>query len=183
MHVTVKVAAKPSNDLIKVQFDVTDTGIGIPEDKMNRLFKVFSQVDTGITRKYGGTGLGLAISKKLTALMCGDIWVTSVQGKGSTFSFSVPLSIASKPVSHTEITSPNPETWKEKAKLLIVEDNSANQLVARQILKRLGILRVTTVSDGKQAVEAVQKANEEKEMYDVILMVIIFVQMRLSNSN
>jgi hypothetical protein len=72
--------------------------------------------------------LGLAISKKLTALMCGDIWVTSSEGAGSTFSFSVPLSIAPKPVSQPEIESPNPEAWKQKARLLIVEDNSANQV-------------------------------------------------------
>src|SRR5262249_42174417 len=73
----------------EVHFAVRDTGIGIPKDRFDRLFKVFSQVDVSTTRRYGGTGLGLAISKRLSELMGGRIWAESEPGKGSTFHFTI----------------------------------------------------------------------------------------------
>ena len=71
-----------------LEFSVTDTGTGIPKDKMNRLFQYFSQLDSSVTKKYGGSGLGLAISEGLVKEMDGEMWVTSEQGKGSTFYFT-----------------------------------------------------------------------------------------------
>jgi signal transduction histidine kinase len=73
-----------------IHISVRDTGPGIPANRMDRLFRSFSQVDASTTRKYGGTGLGLAISKRLTELMGGRIWVESVEGRGSTFQFTIP---------------------------------------------------------------------------------------------
>ncbi|MFK7950530.1 MAG: ATP-binding protein [Saprospiraceae bacterium] len=86
----VKQTGTSGNNIV-LQFDISDSGIGIPKEKMERLFSAFSQVDASHTRKYGGTGLGLAISKRLVGLMGGKIWVTSTENNGSTFSFTVQL--------------------------------------------------------------------------------------------
>lgn len=86
--ISIVVSPKKDNGDF-IQFSVRDTGIGIPQDRMDRLFQSFSQIDTSMTRKYGGTGLGLAISKRLVELMGGDIWVESVDGKGSAFFFTI----------------------------------------------------------------------------------------------
>ncbi|MEM9809505.1 MAG: response regulator, partial [Cyanobacteria bacterium P01_D01_bin.56] len=107
---------------VTVHFDVQDTGIGIPADKMDRLFKSFSQVDSSTARKYGGTGLGLAISKQLCELMGGNISATSVVGKGSCFSFSIVAEVL--PPSERD-RLPNADHLKGK-RVLIVDDNATN---------------------------------------------------------
>jgi signal transduction histidine kinase/CheY-like chemotaxis protein len=96
---------KEEKNTVTLQFDIQDTGIGIPEERMERLFNAFSQVDASHTRKYGGTGLGLVISKKLVGLMNGEIWVRSEPKKGSTFSFTVQLDTneaAYKPIAYLQ---------------------------------------------------------------------------------
>src|SRR6185436_8031546 len=84
-------AARNGEDSWHLQFSVRDTGIGIPVDRLARLFKAFSQADASTARHYGGTGLGLAISKRLVEMMGGKMWVESVPQKGSTFHFTLPL--------------------------------------------------------------------------------------------
>lgn len=107
------------------QFAVKDTGIGIPEDRLNRLFQSFSQVDSSTTRKYGGTGLGLAISKRLCELMGGKIWVDSGIGAGSTFSFTI-----AAPVADTFDCAPIHDLAPLKGqRLLIVDDNLTNRKI------------------------------------------------------
>lgn len=121
----------------EIQFAVRDTGIGIPPDRMDRLFKPFSQVDASMTRTYGGTGLGLVISKRLSEMMGGRMWVESQVGKGSIFYFTVIARGASNPISLNS-TSVNlhisqPELTKKR--LLVVDDNATNrQIITLQAL-------------------------------------------------
>ncbi len=112
-------------DYIRVNFDVQDTGIGIPADKMSKLFRSFSQVDSSTTRKYGGTGLGLAISKQLCDLMGGTMSVTSTVGQGSCFSFSIVAEVLPSSDSETACES---YQLKEK-RVLIVDDNATNRKI------------------------------------------------------
>ena len=111
----------------RLTFAVRDTGIGIPADRMDRLFKSFSQVDASTTRRFGGTGLGLAISKRLVELMGGSIWVESVEQQGSTFAFSITVQAAQVP--NTLI--PIPQVLSG-LKLLIVDDNATNRLILKR---------------------------------------------------
>ncbi|MFB8791684.1 MAG: response regulator [Potamolinea sp.] len=123
--------ASISNSFYEIQFAVKDTGIGIPADRLDRLFKPFSQVDSSTSRNYGGTGLGLAISQRLSEMMGGKIWVESEIGQGSTFYFTVIAEVA-KETSQTELDAPQPQLAGKR--LLIVDDNATN----RQILTLQG---------------------------------------------
>ncbi|UJB72449.1 response regulator (plasmid) [Acaryochloris sp. 'Moss Beach'] len=135
-----------------IQFDIKDTGIGIPPDKLKRLFKSFSQVDVSTTRKFGGTGLGLAISKQLSELMGGKIWVNSEVSKGSTFSFTI---IASE---IPDFVSPHTLTDVELAgkQLLIVEDNATNREILTLQAQSWGML-TCAVKSGVKALEWLQR--------------------------
>ena len=118
--------ARTNSDTYQIEFAVKDTGIGIPPDRMDRLFKSFSQVDASTTRQYGGTGLGLAISKKLAEMMGGKMWVESEVNVGSTFSFTISTTVADRAIEKE--TAENRLVGKQ---LLIVDDNATN----RQILQ------------------------------------------------
>ncbi|HEY9830239.1 MAG TPA: response regulator, partial [Stenomitos sp.] len=115
-----------SHSLYEIQFAVQDTGIGIPQDRLDRLFKPFSQVDSSTTRKYGGTGLGLAICNQLSAIMGGRMWVESQWGQGSTFYFSVVAPGFSNGETHEMGTFEPQLTGK---RLLIVDDNATNRRI------------------------------------------------------
>ncbi len=152
----------------RLHFAIRDTGIGIPPDGLQRLFKSFSQVDATTTRRYGGTGLGLAISKRLAELMGGTMWVQSRPGAGSTFQFTVlvepqPEIAEVRPVPEQSI--PDSSLGERfPLRLLIAEDNPVNQRVAALLLRRLGYA-ATTVNNGVEAVAAIQASD-----YDAILM-------------
>ncbi|MFM2081975.1 MAG: hypothetical protein RL380_666 [Verrucomicrobiota bacterium] len=128
VFVTVKVHFSPNvnPEQWQLQFSVRDTGIGIPPDRMARLFKNFSQADAGTSRQFGGTGLGLAISKKLVELMGGRMWVESQAGKGSTFHFIAPLHVAP---AMGNVSINNPQPLLAQLRLLIVEDNPTNSRI------------------------------------------------------
>ncbi len=130
-------------DTFKITFAIKDTGIGIPIAGMDRLFKSFSQVDTSTTRRFGGTGLGLAISKRLAELMGGDVTVTSEEGKGSTFSFSVIAEKAAPPEKDkVQVRS----QLKPGARLLIVDDIHTNRVILRRIAEDWGAVAVDVAS-------------------------------------
>lgn len=151
----------------EVHFSVKDTGIGIPGDRMDRLFRSFSQVDMSMTRKYGGTGLGLAISRRLVELMGGRIWAESSPGMGSVFHFTVLADLAplDKPPLAEEPQLQHQSTHSLRSlRLLLAEDNAVNQRVALRMLRKIGY-SADVASNGLEVLKAL-----ERQPYDVILM-------------
>ena len=138
---------------IELQFEVRDTGIGIPEDKMERLFKAFSQVDSSTSRKYGGTGLGLIICEKLIGLMGGKISVTSKVQSGTTFSFTMQSSVSSQAL-RTYVT--NHIAGLEGKRILVVDDNLTNRCILKNQLE-LWKLAPTLAVSGIDALEILKK--------------------------
>ena len=172
-EVVVRVnSMKQPNGRFQLHFVVQDTGIGIPQERMDRLFKSFSQVDPSTTRKYGGTGLGLAISKKLANLMGGEMWVESTVGQGSAFNFTI-LAEQGK----AQVFKPIKRTFdsdigtKRPLRILLAEDNLINQKVAIHMLKRIKY-RTDVVSNGYEVIEALKR-----QLYDVIFMDIQMPEM------
>ena len=153
-EVVVTVSSQhQGDDQHEIHFQVRDTGIGIPPDRIDRLFKSFSQVDASTTRKYGGTGLGLAISKKLTELMGGKIWVESEVGVGATFHFTIvaQATIATEPL--------DPFVGRASLadkQLLIVDDNQTNRTIIEKYVEKWGMIP-TAVGSGKEAISLVKK--------------------------
>ena len=153
----------------EIHFAVKDTGIGIPEEKMSRLFQSFSQVDASTTRKYGGTGLGLTISKRLVEMMGGRIWVESQMGKGSTFHFTIHAEPASSVPACTiePACQLNLDHHREKdpdLRILLAEDNVINQKVTLRMLNKLGY-QGDVAANGLEVLQAL-----ERQTYDVVLM-------------
>jgi signal transduction histidine kinase/ActR/RegA family two-component response regulator len=150
-----------------LEFDVADTGIGIPKDALGRLFNKFEQVDTPSKRSVTGTGLGLAICKELVTLMGGTIEVSSVEGEGSKFRIRIPLQrLGDEQGPKAEVGDAVPPALDGASNLrvLAAEDNNINQLVLRTLLQQAGI-NVTIVADGIQAL-----ASWRKQEWDLILM-------------
>ncbi|WP_423146570.1 two-component regulator propeller domain-containing protein [Rubrolithibacter danxiaensis] len=143
---------------IELSFEVKDTGIGIPDEKLNRLFKAFSQVDSSTTRKYGGTGLGLAISERLIMLMGGNITVDSAVGKGTTFQFTIKAGLGKE--SEKQYVHLNTEE-NEGKHILVIDDNATNLSILKNQLE-VWKLKPTMASSGKQALEILEAAHDFK---------------------
>ncbi|AUN29278.1 ATP-binding protein [Niveispirillum cyanobacteriorum] len=152
---------------VQMRFTVTDTGMGIPTDRLQHLFMPFTQLDASVTRRFGGTGLGLAITRRLVEAMQGQITVESQPGAGSRFEVTLPLAIAMPP-------PPEPGQAAALAALpsyrplsiLLVEDVFANQMLVRTILEKAGH-KVTVVENGAEAVRSVAQTGN---VYDLVLM-------------
>jgi len=149
-----------------MNFKVTDTGIGIPAQKLTFIFESFTQASSDITRKFGGTGLGLSIVKKLTELQGGFITVESELNRGTTFSINLPLNYPDKEENKVlEKTAADQEfRFTEQLRILVVEDNEINQMIINKLLKDWG-LHVENASNGVMAIDMIKKID-----YDLVLM-------------
>jgi len=155
------------NNALRLNFEVRDTGIGIPEQQQQEIFQAFVQGDSSITRRYGGTGLGLTISSALVQLMGGQIHVISEVGKGSIFYFELDFAVAQFQSEQATKVSTPPDTGEpdlQPLTILIVEDNPMNQMLAVKILQNDG--HIVDVADN--GLEAIQKTGQRE--YDLILM-------------
>ncbi|VVB62905.1 Methanogenesis regulatory histidine kinase FilI [uncultured archaeon] len=174
--VSVSVSSKAvGGNNQQIFFEVKDTGIGIPKDKISEIFEPFVQVELTLSRKRDGVGLGLAITKQLLDLMGGKIWVESTPGKGTTFSFTIQAeTIPGKQLDFGRMDSgiaPERVQGLKPMRILVAEDNPSNQKVLVEMLKRLGY-RADAVADGREAVQAL-----ERQDYDLVLMDIKMPEM------
>jgi len=156
-HVRIRCFA-PRPDTLR--FEVEDTGVGIPAEAQPRIFQRFDQGDASTTRRFGGSGLGLTITKRLAEMMAGDVGFTSAEGKGSTFWMEVAAEPAAAVPSEAEPT----ERVLDGLRILVVEDNATNRLIATKLLESLGA-SVETAADGRLGVEAAACGG-----FDLILM-------------
>ncbi len=157
--IEVKTGVERSDGDIEIMFSVKDTGIGIPAERMDRLFKSFSQVDTSTTRQYGGTGLGLAISKQLVELMGGEIWVESEAGKGAVFSFTLVAkgeNAVQRVVQRLELKG---------KRVLVVDDLAVNRKILKHQLESQG-MTVVGAASGMDALELLTA----QEKFDVAIL-------------
>ncbi len=169
-HVRVILRAATEGKEGRTEFDlvVEDTGVGIPADKIDKIFDKFTQADGSITRRFGGTGLGLTITRRLVEMFGGKIWVESIEGLGSKFFVRIPLEVAQKSkralVETKESGAERVSLDGRAPQILLVEDNAVNQKVVLAILTKRGF-HVEVAGNGLEAISALQKGQ-----YDLVLM-------------
>jgi two-component system sensor histidine kinase/response regulator len=153
VNVAVRIVEE-QEDKVKLHFSVTDTGIGLTKEQIEKLFTAFTQADNSMTRKYGGTGLGLTITKQLVELMNGHIWVESEYGEGSVFQFSIQLDKVSN------VVNPSYEKYPDLhgKKILVIDHNKTSLMIIERMLKSF-LLDVTTLRDPFEAIELLEKNN------------------------
>lgn len=173
VHVSCR---KLEGNAYEIHFAIEDTGIGIPEDKMDQLFRSFSQLDASTTRKYGGTGLGLAISKRLAELMGGEIWAESEVGEGSIFHFTIVAEASTREQAGSRIEDQQSMIipmydLPRPLRILLAEDNEVNQRVALKMLEKIGY-QADVAANGTEVLQAL-----ERQDFDLILMDIQMPEM------
>ena len=168
VRVHLRVATDAREGRTEYDLVVEDTGVGIPADKIEKIFDKFTQADGSITRRYGGTGLGLTITRRLVEMFGGRIWVESIEGQGSKFSVRIPLETAAKPKRNTaehQDSATGPVSVDGRTpQILLVEDNAVNQKVVLAILSKRGF-NVEVAANGLEALAALQRAT-----FDLVLM-------------
>jgi len=158
---------KKENDFVFVKFSISDTGIGIPADKLSTLFESFTQVSSSDTRKYGGTGLGLSISKYLVELQGGKISVESTVGSGTTFSFIIkyPVGSPTRLLQRVYAEQHVDGNILNGLRLLIADDNEYNRLVVNETLHLMSEVHTDLVVNGQEVIDMLSKND-----YDIVLM-------------
>ena len=164
MRLTVN-REESDGDEIRLRFDVTDTGIGIPNHQLKDIFQSFKQVDGSMSRRFGGTGLGLAITSGLVDMMGGRIEVKSEEGKGTTFSFTATFAEALEP-GHPSAT---PSDDLKGLRVITVDDHEANRRIIVEFAKRMG-MEVTAASSGAEALQALDAAYRDGKPIDLALL-------------
>ncbi len=164
-QIVVRVrVVEDDGDRLLTRFDVQDTGIGLTDEQMGRLFQSFQQADTSTTRQYGGTGLGLAIAKQLAELMGGEVGVESTPGEGSTFWFTARLGRGADAV-----VRPLPQPDLRNRRVLVVDDNAQARHILSEMLSSMSF-RVEEAASGQQALDLVAEADEAGDACDVVFM-------------
>jgi PAS domain S-box-containing protein len=164
-HVTLNVELLSKNhdtNKATIRFSVEDSGIGMNNEQLSRIFNPFTQADSSTTREFGGTGLGLVISQNIIQALGGDIKVASNFGKGSIFSFELDLEFASCELKYTIVS-------KECHKVLIVDDQEIARTILRDMLENFGC-ECVEASNGMEALEIIEKSNKENQEFDILLI-------------
>ncbi|MEI8181507.1 MAG: PAS domain S-box protein [Desulfomonile sp.] len=166
-EIAVGVHLESENDSeICLRFSVTDTGIGIPPEKQEKIFDAFEQADGSTTRKYGGTGLGLAVSTQLVHMMGGRIWVESEVGRGSTFSFTISLAVQTEPKGMSICVE---SSSLKDLHVLVVDDNATNRQMLEQMLASWD-MKPVSVDHAAAALEEMKRAHERGTPFTVVLI-------------
>lgn len=155
------------DDVFEVRISISDTGMGMSAETLDKLFAPFTQAETSTARRFGGTGLGLSISRKLARLMDGDVVVESEEGKGSTFTFTfraMPGRRVSEAPENADVDQVGGVRWANGLSVLLVDDHALNRKVARLFLEPLGIA-ITEVENGADAIRALQT-----RVFDLVLL-------------
>lgn len=167
--ITIKVD-KPQEANNKILFTVKDTGKGISPDRLDAIFEKFTQEETSTTRKYGGSGLGLTICKKLVELQGGQIFAQSEQGKGSEFSFFIPMETGEKATEVlTDVAQSQNNYSLEGMKILMVEDDTMNQFVGKKVIGKKWNASLTIVSSGEEALKLLSQKHFDLVLMDLLL--------------
>ena len=162
LRVTVQATAP---DRVTLHFAISDTGIGIPQAQVSRIFQAFTQADSSTTRRYGGTGLGLAIVVRLVELMGGRVWVESTEGRGSTFFFTASFDL---PQTAVVTAAAIPPRALEGLRVLVVDDNATNRRILDEMLASWQ-MKPTTVGDADTALQTLKHGATDEPGFDVLI--------------
>ncbi len=157
-----------TTELAEFRISVTDSGIGIAQDKLSHIFNKFDQEDSSTTRKYGGTGLGLAICQQLCTMMRGDITVDSQKGKGSTFTFTIKLQVTPEPLKEEETCLNHHDL--SALKTLIIDSSEAARTIFKEQLSPLRLRDIRSASSAKEAIDLLQQATKEDDPFNIAII-------------